>query len=321
VRIEEVFKRTGNIRRRSQAGDKNLFFEDGLFLFRPLHKDSGIHDEGGRIFLQLWHVGRMSHPDYLSGNQPVAPSAIMVDEDIHTPAGKKKIPVPRALRTEEITDVIHQFGQGAKNAKEAGFDGVEIHGANGYLLDQFLRDGSNKRTDDYGGSRENRMRFPLEITRAVVREWEPWRIGYRISPHFFLHGMSDTDPFTTFSRLASELNRIGIGYIHLIEPVGGRLGATLPDARIAPLIRAQFDGALILNGGYDATSGNEVIDSGLADLVSFGVLFLANPDLPFRFAQHAPLNSENPSTFYTGEEKGYIDYPALGTGIPEKKMV
>ena len=209
---------------------------------------------------------------------------------------------------------------GAKNAKEAGFDGVEIHGANGYLLDQFLRDGSNRRTYNYGGSRENRMRFPLGVVKAVVREWEPKKVGYRISPHFFLHGMSDTDPSGTFSRLASELNRIDIGYLHLIEPVGGRLGATSPDACIAPLIRAQFDGALMLNGGYDATSGNEVIESGLADLVSFGVLFLANPDLPDRFAQHAPLNSENPSTFYTGEEKGYIDYPAMGTGILEKKL-
>ncbi|MDD1698420.1 MAG: alkene reductase, partial [Methanoregula sp.] len=279
-----------------------------------------VHRAGGYMFLQLWHVGRMSHPDYLDGNQPVAPSAIPVDEDIHTPTGKKRIPVPRALSADEIPDIVEQFRVGAKNANEAGFDGVEIHGANGYLLDQFLRDGSNKRTDDYGGSRENRMRFPLGVVKAVVREWEPKKVGYRISPHFFLHGMSDTDPSGTFSSLASELNRIDIGYLHLIEPVGGRLGATSPDACIAPLIRAQFDGALMLNGGYDATSGNEVIESGLADLVSFGVLFLANPDLPDRFAQHAPLNSENPSTFYTGEEKGYIDYPAMGTGILEKKL-
>jgi N-ethylmaleimide reductase len=282
---------------------------------------TAVHNAGGHIFLQLWHVGRMSHPDFLGGNLPVAPSAIPVDEEIHTPVGKKKIPVPRALPAEEIPDIIRSFGQGAKNAKEAGFDGVEIHGANGYLLDQFLRDGSNKRTDDYGGSLEKRMRFPLEVARAVVREWEPQRVGFRISPHFFIHGMSDTDPSGTFSSLASELNRIGIGYIHLVEPVGGRLGVTTPDARIAPLIRAHFDGALILNGGYDATSGNDMIESGLADLVSFGVLFLANPDLPYRFAQHAPLNSGNPSTFYTGEEKGYIDYPVLGTGIPEKKLV
>jgi N-ethylmaleimide reductase len=280
-----------------------------------------VHRGGGHIFLQLWHVGRMSHPDYLGGNFPVAPSAIPVDEEIHTPAGKKKIPIPRALLAEEIPVIVEQFRVGAKNAKEAGFDGVEIHGANGYLLDQFLRDGANKRDDDYGGSLENRMRFPLDVARAVAREWEPQRIGYRISPHFLIHGMSDTDPSGTFSRLASELNRIGIGYIHLVEPVGGRLGVTAPDARIAPRIRATFDGALMLNGGYDAASGNEVIESGLADMVSFGILFLANPDLPYRFAQHAPLNSGDPSTFYTGEEKGYIDYPVLGTGIQEKKLV
>jgi N-ethylmaleimide reductase len=255
----------------------------------------------------------MSHPDYLGGDLPVAPSALAVNEEIHTPAGKKKIPVPRALQTEEIPDIVEQFRLGAKNAKEAGFDGVEIHGANGYLLDQFLRDGSNGRTDDYGGSLENRMRFPLEVARAVVREWESRRVGYRLSPQFFIHGMSDADPVRTFSTFASELDATGIGYIHLVEAVGGRLGATAPEAVIAPLIRAKFDGTLMLNGGYDAASGNEAIESGLADLVSFGILFLANPDLPYRFAKEAPLNSGDPSTFYTGEERGYTDYPVLGT--------
>jgi len=280
---------------------------------------AAVHQVGGTIFLQLWHVGRMSHPDYLGGDLPVAPSAIAVNEEIHTPAGKKKIPVPRALLTEEIPDIVEQFRLGAKNAREADFDGVEIHGANGYLLDQFLRDGSNRRTDDYGGSLENRMRFPLEVARAVVREWEPRRVGYRLSPHFFIHGMSDTDPLGTFSRLAGELNRIGIGYIHLIEPVGGRLGVTPPAVLMAPRIRAKFNGALMLNGGYDASSGNEVIESGLADLVSFGILFLANPDLPDRFRNNASLNSGDPSTFYTGEERGYTDYFAREEGILEKK--
>ena len=221
----------------------------------------------------------MSHPDYLGGMMPVAPSAIPVLEEIHTPTGKKKIPVPRALLAGEIPDIVHQFRQGAKNAREAGFDGVEIHGANGYLLDQFLRDGSNRRTDDYGGSLENRMRFPLEVARAVLEEWGPGRVGYRLSPHFSLHGMSDTDPVTTFSSFAQELDRIGIGYIHLVEPVGGRLGETPPGELMAPRIRAKFNGTLMLNGGYDAGSGNGVIESGLADLVSFGIPFLANPDL------------------------------------------
>jgi N-ethylmaleimide reductase len=273
---------------------------------------SAVHHAGGKIFLQLWHVGRMSHPEYLGGDLPVAPSAIPVDEEIHTPTGKQRIPVPRALLPEEIPLIVQQFGQGAKNARKAGFDGVEIHGANGYLLDQFLRDGSNKRTDNYGGNLKNRMKFPLEVAMAVTREWGPHRVGFRISPHFFFHGMSDTDPAGTFSGLARELDKIGIGYIHLIEPVGGRLGVPDPTALMAPLIRTKFKGTLILNGGYDAGSGNRVIESGLADLVSFGILFLANPDLPNRFRKNAPLNSGDTSTFYSGEEKGYTDYPALG---------
>jgi N-ethylmaleimide reductase len=272
---------------------------------------AAVHRNGGKIFLQLWHVGRMSHPDYLGGKMPVAPSAIPVLEEIHTPTGKEKIPVSRALTSGEIPDIVNQFQKGAMNAREAGFDGVEIHGANGYLLDQFLRDGSNRRTDNYGGSLENRMRFPLEVARAVSGEWGAGKVGYRLSPHFSIHGMSDTDPVTTFSSMARELGRAGIGYIHLIEPVGGRLGVTPEGEIMAPRIRANFNGTLMLNGGYDAVSGNKAIESGLADLVSFGVSFLANPDLPYRFMRNAPLNREDPSTFYTGEEKGYTDYPAL----------
>jgi N-ethylmaleimide reductase len=273
-----------------------------------------VHKNGGKIVLQLWHVGRMSHPDFLGGNLPVAASALPVDEQIHTPLGKKKIPLPRALKTDEIPEITEQFRQGAMNAREAGFDGVEIHGANGYLLDQFLRDGSNKRTDIYGGSLENRMRLPLEVARAVVSEWGPEKVGYRLSPHFLLHGMSDSDPRETFGRCARELGRAGIGYIHLIEPVGGRMGVTEQNAQIAPLIRAKFDGTIILNGGYDAAGGNAAIGSGVADLISFGVLFLANPDLPERFRKNALLNDADISTFYAGEEKGYTDYPSLLTG-------
>jgi len=271
-----------------------------------------VHERGGHIFLQLWHVGRMSHPDFLGGDLPVGPSAIQVDEEIHTPLGKKKIPIPRALTLDEIAVIIQQFRQGAKNAREAGFDGVEIHGANGYLLDQFLRDGSNKRSDNYGGNLENRIRLVLEVTRAVISEWDAKRVGYRLSPHFLIHGMSDSNPRETFVRCAEELSRIGIGYIHLIEPVGGRLGVTEPDAQIASLIRAKFDGTLILNGGYDAASGNDAIEQGAADLISFGAPFLANPDLPERFRKNASLNSADSSTYYTGEEKGYTDYPVMG---------
>jgi N-ethylmaleimide reductase len=271
-----------------------------------------VHRQGGTLFLQLWHVGRMSHPDYLGGAMPVAPSAIPVPEEIHTPTGKARIPVPRALRSDEIPGIVEQFRQAAIHARDAGFDGVEIHGANGYLLDQFLRDSSNRRTDSYGGSLANRMRFPLEVTQAVAEVWGPGRVGYRLSPHFLVHGMSDSDPVGTFTVFAQELDRLSIGYIHLIEPVGGRLGVAPEDDRIAPRIRMKFNGALILNGGYAAVSGNEAVESGLTDLVSYGVLFLANPDLPRRFAANAPLNHEDITTFYTGEEKGYTDYPALG---------
>ena len=271
-----------------------------------------VHKAGGKIFLQLWHVGRVSHPDFLSGELPVAPSALPVEGEVHTPLGKKKFVIPRALELDEIPGIIEQFRKGAQNAKSAGFDGVEIHGANGYLLDQFLRDGSNRRTDKYGGSFENRLRLPLEVTEAVVSVWGFDRVGYRISPHFSLNSMSDTNPRQTYSLFAKELNNIGIGYIHMVEPVGGRMGVTAMDAKLAPIIHDIFEGTLILNGGYDSSSGNEVIEKGDADLISFGVPFLANPDLPERFKQNTPLNQPDIATFYMGEEKGYIDYPKLG---------
>lgn len=270
-----------------------------------------VHGAGGKIFLQLWHVGRMSHPDFLGGKLPVAPSALPVDEEIHVPGGKKPIPIPRELELWEIRDIVRQFRTGAVNANKAGFDGVEIHGANGYLLDQFLRDSSNHRTDPYGGSRKNRARLPLEVAAAVVDIWGSGRVGYRISPHFLLHAMADTDPRTTFVYLARELGILGVRYIHVIEPVGGRLGAVPPEARIAPLIRANYNGALILNGGYDAATANKAIEDGAADLISFGAPFLANPDLPLRFSRGAPLNAADGATYYAGEEKGYTDYPAL----------
>ncbi len=268
-----------------------------------------VHKARGKIFLQLWHVGRMSHPDFLGGALPVAPSALPFEGEVHTPQGKKKFVTPRALELDEIPGIIEQFRKGAKNAKAAGFDGVEIHGANGYLLDQFLRDGSNKRTDKYGGSLQNRVRLPLEVTEAVVSVWGADRVGYRISPHFSNYSMSDTNPRQTYSYFAEKLKNIGLGYLHMVEPVGGRMGAIAKDARLTPIIRDIFEGALIINGGYDARSGNEAIEKGEADLISFGVLFLANPDLPLRFSKNAPLNSADVATFYVGEEKGYIDYP------------
>jgi N-ethylmaleimide reductase len=271
-----------------------------------------VHKAGGKIFLQLWHVGRVSHPDFLGGEMPVAPSALPVEGDVHTPQGKKKFVIPRALELDEIPGIIEQFRKGAQNAKAAGFDGVEIHGANGYLLDQFLRDGSNRRTDKYGGCLENRLRLPLEVTEAVISVWGIDRVGYRISPHFSLYSMSDSNPRQTFSHFVKELNEIGLGYIHMVEPVGGRMGAIASAAKLAPIIQDIFEGTLILNGGYDFRSGNEAIEKGDADLISFGILFLANPDLPERFRKNAPLNQADVATYYNGEEKGYIDYPKLG---------
>jgi N-ethylmaleimide reductase len=270
-----------------------------------------IHRAGGRIFIQLWHVGRVSHPDFHDGALPVAPSALTVDGYVHTPAGKKQIPVPRAMDTGEVQDIVRQFRHGAENTRAAGFDGVEIHGANGYLLDQFLRSGSNGRTDEYGGSLENRARLPLEVTKAVIGVWGGDRVGYRISPHNTWHSMWDTNPRETFSYFTKELNKTGVGYLHLIEAIGGRFGIVPPEARMRSDLRRIFKRTFMLNGGYDLCSGNEAIARGEADLIAFGVPFLANPDLPERLRQNAPLNEPDVATFYAGEAKGYTDYPGL----------
>jgi N-ethylmaleimide reductase len=273
-----------------------------------------VHQADGRIFIQLWHVGRVSHPDFLGGALPVAPSALPVEgykAYVHTPGGKKPIPVPRALETDEIPDIVEQFRRGAENAKEAGFDGVEIHGANGYLLDQFLRSGSNQRTDRYGGSVENRARLPLEVAEAVIGVWGGDRVGYRISPHFTRYSMSDANPQETYSYLTTELNNAGLAYLHLIESTGSREELVPSAERLGPVLRKIFERTFMLNGGYGLRSGNEAIARGEADLIAFGVPFLANPDLPERFRQNAPLNKPDVDTFYAGGAKGYTDYPVL----------
>lgn len=263
-----------------------------------------VHKAGGKIFLQLWHVGRISHPDFHGGALPVAPSAIAAKGTVFTAQGPKDMVTPRALDLSEIPGIVEQFRRGAENAKAAGFDGIELHGANGYLLDQFTRDGSNKRTDAYGGAIENRARLPLEITDAVISVWGKDRVGYRISPTGAYNDMADSNPAATFSYLSEQLSRRGIGYLHVTEP------ADTPN-RVSPLLRKIFKGTYIVNGGYNAETGNAAILSGEADLVAFGVAFLANPDLPIRFARNAPLNAPDPATFYAGEEKGFTDYPAL----------
>jgi N-ethylmaleimide reductase len=272
---------------------------------------AAVHAAGGKIFAQLWHVGRVSHPDFHGGELPVGPSAIAGDGESFTPEGRKKLEAPRALDTREIAGVVEQFRRAAENARLAGFDGAELHGANGYLLDQFIRDGSNRRTDAYGGSIPNRARFPLDVTDAVIGVWGAERVGYKIAPYFSALGMSDSTPVETFSYLAAELSRRRLGYLHVAEPLSGLLAAAPGTPRITPVLRHVFEGTLIVNGGYDLDSGNRAIASGEADLVAFGAKFLANPDLPERFRRQAPLNAPQVETFYSGEEKGYTDYPTL----------
>lgn len=270
-----------------------------------------VHGAGGKIFAQLWHVGRVSHPDFHNGALPVAPTALPVEGEAFTNHGRTKLVTPRALDIGELPGIVAQFRQAAENAKAAGFDGVELHGANGYLLDQFLRDGANHRTDAYGGSPPNRARLPLEVTDAVIGVWGPQRVGYKLSPYFSGYSMSDSDPLGTFAFIAEELSKRGLLYLHVSEAVAGPMAAPAGTRRATPILRDVFNGALIVNGGYDARSGEAAIAHGEADLVAIGVPFLANPDLPARYRRNAALNTPDQTTFYAGEEKGYIDYPTL----------
>jgi N-ethylmaleimide reductase len=268
-----------------------------------------VHQACGKIFLQLWHVGRVSLPDYHDGKLPVAPSALPMSGNLHTPKFEQKdIVTPRALEISEISQVVAQFKKGAENAMAAGFDGVEIHGANGYLLEQFAKSGSNHRTDAYGGSLENRLRFPLEVVDAVVSVWGADRVGYRVSPYFDGYAISDANPVETYSALAKELDKRKLVYICVKE------GPTAPNGNeaLTPLLRKIFHQAYMVNQGFDAQSGEAILENNGADLVCYGTLFLANPDLPERFKQKASLNKPDPATFYGGGEKGYTDYPKLG---------
>lgn len=270
---------------------------------------AAVHAAGGRIFLQLWHVGRVSHPDFQDGGLPIAPSALPVEGEAFTAEGMKPIPTPRALDIAEMSGLVEQYAHSARLAMEAGFDGVEIHGANGYLLDQFLRDGANQRCDAYGGSIEKRGRLPLEVVEAVTAVWGSSRVGYRMSPWFAMYSMSDSDPAATFGYFAKALSG-KVGYIHIVEPIAGPAEVPL-EKRLTPALRAAFGGITIANGGYDAASADQAIANGHADLVSFGLPFIANPDLLSRFAQAAPLAAPDQASVYGGGEAGYIDYPPL----------
>lgn len=270
-----------------------------------------VHSRGGRIFLQLWHCGRISHPSLLPGGAlPVAPSAIRPEGRAFTYQGWQPFVTPRALETSELPGIVADYRKAAQNALAAGFDGVEIHAANGYLLDQFIRDGSNHRTDDYGGSLENRCRLLLEVTQAVAGVWGAERVGARISPINPFNGMHDSNPQKTFEFVASALSPFGLAYLHVMEGAIGESRHPRQDFDFRQL-RQCCRGIYIANSGYDKARAEAALASGYADLVAFGVLFIANPDLPERFARNAPLNAPDPSTFYGGDEKGYTDYPFL----------
>ncbi|MDB5917735.1 MAG: N-ethylmaleimide reductase [Massilia sp.] len=279
-----------------------------------------VHARGGLIFMQLWHVGRISHPDFLGGELPLAPSAIAPrGVQTYTAEGLKDIPVPRALETGEIARIVAEFRQGAENARAAGFDGVEVHGANGYLLDQFLEDGTNQRTDQYGGSVENRARLLFEVIDAVSGVWGSDRVGVRLSPGGSFNDMCDCHPQDTFGYVVRRLATLSLAYLHLIEPATTQ--GEHPNADLsAGFFRPLYPGTLIVAGGYNLQRAEEVLREGKADLVAFGQLFIANPDLPERFRQGAALNKPNPQTFYGGGAEGYIDYPVMNTAQSEAEL-
>ncbi|ANB77048.1 alkene reductase [Paraburkholderia phytofirmans OLGA172] len=274
-----------------------------------------VHAKGARIFLQLWHAGRQAHPANTNGQTPVAPSAIRAYEHAAIRDERGNIVeveqlVPRALDTREIADIVEQFRQGAARAKEAGFDGVELHAANGYLIDQFLLDGSNHRTDAYGGPIENRARFLFEVVEAVVSVWGAGRVAARLSPCGAYGTMSDSDPHATFGYVASRLNNYTLAYLHVIEPrIRGNEDTVASDSAISSKdLGRLFTGTIVAAGGFTAESAEQILRTGDADLVAFGRMFVSNPDLPERLRTGAPLNAYDRSTFYGGDGRGYTDY-------------
>jgi 2,4-dienoyl-CoA reductase-like NADH-dependent reductase (Old Yellow Enzyme family) len=262
-----------------------------------------VHEAGGRIFLQLWHVGRISHPMFLNGDPPVAPSAIAANGNLSLVRPAQPYPVPRALEISEIPGIVEAYRRGAENAKAAGFDGVEIHGANGYLLDQFLQDISNHRTDVYGGTIEHRARLMLEVADAVISVWGPGRVGMHLAPRGDAHSMGGSNLRATFTYVAGELGKRRIAFICAREH--------LADDRLGPDLKAAFGGVYIVNERFKKDHAEQVIAAGEADAVAFGKAFLANPDLVRRLTEDAPLNNWDTATFYTPGPAGYVDYPAL----------
>ncbi len=261
-----------------------------------------VHDEGGTMLLQLWHVGRISDPIYLDGKLPVAPSAIAASGHVSLIRPKKAFVTPRALQLEEIPGIVEEYRRGAENAKRAGFDGVELHGANGYLLDQFLQDSTNKRTDAYGGPVENRARLMFEAVDAAISVWGAERVGLHLAPRGDVYE-GDSDPAATFGYVAREAGRRKIAFICARE--------TPDEPRRSPMIKKEFGGTFIANQKLTRETGNALLAKGEADAIAYGQLFIANPDLPLRFEKDAPLNMPDPETFYAHGAEGYTDYPFL----------
>jgi 2,4-dienoyl-CoA reductase-like NADH-dependent reductase (Old Yellow Enzyme family) len=264
---------------------------------------ASVHKAGGRIFMQLWHVGRISDPSYLNGELPVAPSAIAAKGHVSLVRPKTEFVVPRALETAEVAEVIEAFRKGAENAKRAGFDGVEIHGANGYLPDQFLQSSTNQRGDEYGGSLENRARFLLAVTDAAISVWGAGRVGVHLAPRCDAHDMGDDDPATTFAYVARELGKRKIAFIFTREHRNA--------PALTPMLKKAFRGNVIANEMLTRESASKLLEEGSADAISFGKLYIANPDLALRLRDDAPLNEWDATTFYGNTAHGYTDYPAL----------
>ena len=293
-------------------GNSAFWMEPGIYSEEQVKgwrlTTDAVHAAGGRIVLQLWHGGRACHPLLNGGAQPVAPSAIpIVGDEVHTPEGKKPYVTPRELADSELPGIIAGFRKAAENAKAAGFDGVEVHGANGYLLDEFLRDGANRRSGPYGGSLENRAKLMLEVIAAVSEVWGSDRVGLRISPLNSYNSMIDSDPIGLVTWLALQLNSFNLAYLHVMR--SDFFQAQSGDV-LTP-IRKFYSGTIIANMGYSADEANAAIAAGHVDAVAFGTTFLANPDLPARIKAKAELNSPNPATFYSPGPKGYVDYPAM----------
>jgi 2,4-dienoyl-CoA reductase-like NADH-dependent reductase (Old Yellow Enzyme family) len=269
-----------------------------------------VHDADGRIAAQLWHMGRLVHPD-LGGGQPVSSSATTAPDFAHTYEGKKPYTEARAATADDIKRILDDYARAARNAVEAGFDGVQIHGANGYLVDQFLRDSGNHRDDDYGGSIENRIRFTREVLQAAGSEIGIDRVGIRFSPNILVQGVEDSEPVALYAELAKMLEELRVPWIELREPNKPTASGSVPTSPVSPAMRAHYSGKIVINSDFDWTDARAKIAKGHADAVSIGRLFIANPDLVKRIATGAPLNPGDPKTFYSGGAEGYIDYPAL----------